>query len=113
MICLEFPGVQRTTKKFQGFFQKVMSSNPPVLFSGIAHSKTIDLNWSYKALAQREALTLGQDRAFESFSCVLSLASVLGRFTHLYCDTGLFGRGAPMGSKAHRFPLHSQHIYLL
>ena len=75
------PGIFMGTehiKKCQGFFQKSMSSDPPSLlfFSGIAHSRTIKLNWSYKALAQREALTLCQDRAFASFSCVLSSATV-------------------------------------
>ena len=80
--------MQRKTKKCPGFFQKSMSSNPPAFFSGKAHSKTIDLNRSYEALIQKEALTLCQDRAFASFSCVLSLASVLGRFTHMYCDAG-------------------------
>ena len=91
--------MQRKTKKCPGFFQKSMSSNPPVFFSGKAHSKTIDLNRSYEALIQKEALTLCQDRAFASFSCVLLLASVLGRFIHLYCDTGSLGRGAPLYGK--------------
>ena len=68
-------------------------------FSGIAHSKTIDLNWSYEALVQKEALTIYQDRAFASFSCVLSLSSVLGRFAYLYCDIGSLGRGAPQYGK--------------
>ena len=71
-------------------------------------SLTIDLNWSYKALARIEALTLCQDRAFASFSYFLSLLSVLERFTHLYCDTDSLGRGAPpcMGSKAPTHPLY-------
>ena len=33
-------------------------------------SKTIDLNWSYAAPAQKVALTICQDRVFQSFSCV-------------------------------------------
>ena len=111
----EFPRVQRETKKIPGFFSKTYVLSPPVFFSGIAHSKTIDLNWSYEALAQKEALTLCQDRAFASFLCVLSLASVLGRFTHLYCDNGSLGRGAPLhGKKSPLFPLFSliSNIYI-
>ena len=92
-------GTERNKKKFQGFFLKRTSSAPLFFFPGIAHSKTIDLNWSYEALAQKEALTSCQDRAFASFLCVLSLASVLGRFTHLYCDNGSLGRGAPLHGK--------------
>ena len=82
-------------------------------FSGIAHSKIIDLNWSYKALAQKEALTLCQDRAFASFSCVLSLALALGRFIRLHCHTGSWGRGAPLhGKKSHPLLPHIPNIYI-
>ena len=96
------PGISRGTennnKNFR-LFPKRYVLKPPWFFSVIAQSKAIDLNWSYEALAQREALTLCQDRAFASFSCVLLLASVLGRFIHLYCDTGSLGRGAPLYGK--------------
>ena len=40
--------------------------------------KKIDLNWSYKAFAQGEELTLCQDRAFASSSCVLSFLVFIG-----------------------------------
>ena len=42
----ELPGVQRKTKKIQGFFQKkyVLKSTCLYVLSGIAHCKTIDLN---------------------------------------------------------------------
>ena len=106
MFNLEFPGVQGKTKTIPGgFFQKKVCPQPPsstpCLFfsSGIAHSKTIDLKWSYEALA--------------SFSCVLSLLSVLERFTHLFCE----GEGGThMGSKAPPPPPltllpHSQYIF--
>ena len=40
LFCLEFPGVKQKNEKFQGVFQKSMSSTPPspclVFFSGIA-----------------------------------------------------------------------------
>ena len=99
LSSLEFREVRRTTTKILGLFPKKYVLKPPWFFSGIAQSKAIDLNWSYEALAQREALTLCQDRAFASFSCVLLLASVLGRFIHLYYDTGSLGRGAPLYGK--------------
>ena len=62
--CL--PGISRGTEKNKKnsriFFHKNMKMchQPlPLLnlffFSGIAHSKTIHLNWSYKALTQKEA----------------------------------------------------------
>ena len=103
MFCLEFPGVKRNTKKalafFSNFFQKSMSSTPFIIFFGIAYSEKLDLNWYCKELAQKEALTLCQDRAFAPFSCVLSLSLVLGRLTHLHCDTSSLGRGAPLHGK--------------
>ena len=54
---------------------------PPccVFSSGVVHSKVTDLNWSYEALSQKEALTVCEDRAFASVSCVLSLSSILVR----------------------------------
>ena len=97
MFYLKFPGEQRKTKTNPVFFQKKsMSSTPPpiVFFSGIAYSKLIDLNWSYEALARKEALTICQDSAFASLSCVLSLSSVQGKFKHLHCGSGLWRRGA-------------------
>ena len=72
-----------------------MFSTPRLFFPEIAYFETIDLSCSYEALAQKQALTICQDRVFASFSCVLSVLSVLGRFIHLYCDTGSLGRGAP------------------
>ena len=67
---------------------KKMSSIPSPLFvcffSGIAHFKITDLNWSYKALAQKEALTLCQDRAFASFLCVLSLFYHIQEGSHIF-----------------------------
>ena len=47
-------------------------------------SKTSELNCSYEALVQKEALTICHDRVFASFLCVLSLSSILGRFRQLY-----------------------------
>ena len=100
-VLPEIPRGIGKNKKNPGFFSKKYLPKPPCLFafSGIAVSKTIDLNWSYEALAQKEALTLCQDRVFAPFSCVLSLASVLARFTNLYCDTGSSGKGAPLHGK--------------
>ena len=98
-----FQEVQRKIKTIPGFFQKKVCPQSPtsywVFSSGIAHSKIIDFNWSYEALAQKEALTTCQDRAITSFSCVLSVSSVLGRFTHVYCDTVSLGRGACLHGK--------------
>ena len=37
--CLEFPGAKQKPKNSRGF-QKSMSSNPPVFFSGIVHYDT-------------------------------------------------------------------------
>ena len=92
-------GTEKNKKNFRDFFKKVMCPPPPPplppslfgFFSGITQSKITDLNRSYEALAQKEGLTVCQDRAFASFPCVLSLSSVLGRFTHLYCDTSSLG----------------------
>ena len=43
-----FQGYREKQKEFQGFDKKSMSSNPPCLFffPGVAHSETIELNWS-------------------------------------------------------------------
>ena len=96
-------GTEKNKKNSRDFFKKVMCSPPPPpppppppsslfgFLSGITQSKIIDLNRSCEALAQKEGLTVCQDRAFASFPCVLSLSSVLGRFTHLYCDTSSLG----------------------
>ena len=100
------PGISRGKEKYKksfGFFFKIFSKkyvlNPVCFFSGIAYSEKIDLNWYYKELAQKEALTLCQDKAFAPFSCVLSLSLVLGRLTHLHCDTSSLGRGATLHGK--------------
>ena len=69
-FCLtwNFQGYREKPKQFHGFFFKKNVLNPPLpppcLFfsSGIAHSKTTDLKWSYEALAQKEALTICQDQ---------------------------------------------------
>ena len=45
-------------------------------------SKAIDLNCSYEAFVQKEALAICHGM-FASFLCVLSLSSVLGRFIQL------------------------------
>ena len=117
-------------RKSQEVQRKTMSSTPPlphpqhtrtpcwVFSSGLFHSKIIDLNWSYEARAQKEALTICEDRAFASFSCVLSLSSVLGRFTRLYCDTGSLGRGVPrMGCNVYpsspTFPIYVFAVNIL
>ena len=55
------------------------------LAQGLPDSKTSDLSYSYEALVRKEAFTISQDRVFISFSYVLSLSSVLGRFMHLCC----------------------------
>ena len=98
-----FRRYKEKSKQFQGFFQKKVCPQSPtsywVFSSGIAHSKIIDFNWSYEALAQKEALTTCQDRAITSFSCVLSTSSVLGRFTHVFCETVSLGRGASLHGK--------------
>ena len=75
-----FRGIEKNQKNSRVFFKNVL--NPPswFFFWNIPFQNTIDLNWSHKALAQKEALTLCQDRACASFSCVLSLSSVLGMF---------------------------------
>ena len=82
-----FPGNSKGTEKNKNnskvFFKKVCPQ-PRCLsfFSGILHFKRIDLNWSYKTLAQKEVLTLCQERVFASFSCVLSFISVGFRKVH-------------------------------
>ena len=91
----KFPGVefcftwnfQEVQKKTKTILGVVFTLPPPpptllVFASGIAHSKIIDLNWSYKVLAQKEALTICKDRAFASFSCVLSLYIISFRKVH-------------------------------
>ena len=58
-------------------------------------SKTSAWNCSYEILAQKEAMTIYQDRVFESFLCVLSVSSVSRGFLQIYCDTGSLGRSMP------------------
>ena len=113
-------GSEKNQSNSRVFFKKSTPLTPlPCLIfsSGIAHSKAIDLNWSYEALAKKEALTISQVRAFASFIifaflCVLSLPSLLGRFAHLHWDTSSLGeRITQMESKeAPTFPIY---IYLL
>ena len=77
---------------------------------GIWDSKTSNLNCSYEAFVQKEALTICQDRVFASFLCLLSLASLLGRFIHLYCDTSSLRRKTPaweiQSSSSRTFPIY-------
>ena len=96
-------GTEKNQKTSRVSFKKVCPDPPFVFFSGVAHSKTIDLNWSYKALTKKKALTIYQDRAFASFSCVQLLSSVLQRFTHLYCDISSLGERSTgiLGNKAY------------
>ena len=113
-------GSEKNQSNSRVFFKKIMPLTPlPCLIfsSGTAHFKAIDLNWSYEALAKKEALTISQGRAFASFIifaflCVLSLPSLLGRFAHLHWDTSSLGeRITQMESKeAPTFPIY---IYLL
>ena len=54
-----FQGNREKWKQVQRFFKKRVCLNPPppaclVFSSGIAHSETIDSNWSYEAFAQKE-----------------------------------------------------------
>ena len=76
--CLALKSVYKKSQYVIG--DKLFSSNRTVLelAQSLWHSKTSDLNCLYEALAQREALTICQDRVFASFLCVLSLSSVLG-----------------------------------
>ena len=61
------------------------------LAQALQDSKLSDLNYSYEALVQKEALTIYQDRVFASFLCVLSLSSVLGKFIQRYYpDNGMY-----------------------
>ena len=76
--CLVLKSVYKKSQYVIG--DKLFSSNRTVLelAQSLWHSKASDLNCLYEALAQREALTICQDRVFASFLCVLSLSSVLG-----------------------------------
>ena len=90
-----FSGISKgkvTNLKIPGGFQKSISSNHPVLiFFGITY-------WPY-----------GKIR----YSIFLSLSSILGRFEHLYCDTGSLGSSTPcMMSKSLLFS-PTFPIYLL
>ena len=54
-------------------------------------TKTSDLNCSYEALVQKEAMTIYQDRVFALFLWVLSLSSVLGMFIQMcYPNNGMY-----------------------
>ena len=75
---------------------KLFSSYRPVfeLAQSLRDSKTNDLNCSYEALVQKNALTICHDGVFASFLCVLSLSSVLGRFIQLYYSgNGMYPKG--------------------
>ena len=75
---------------------KLFSSYRPVfeLAQSFRDSKTNDLNCSYEALVQKNALTICHDGVFASFLCVLSLSSVLGRFIQLYHPgNGMYPKG--------------------
>ena len=76
--CLVLKSVYKKSQYVIG--DKLFSFNRTVLelAQSLWHSKTSDLNCLYEALAQREALTICQNRVFASFLCVLSLSSVLG-----------------------------------
>ena len=84
------------------------------LAQGLWDYKTSDLNCSYEAHIQKEALTICEYKVFASFLCVLSLSSVLGRLFQLYCDTDSLGRTTPawdITSPSPSFPTFS--IYVL
>ena len=54
-------------------------------------TKTSDLNCSYEALVQKEAMTIYQDRVCALFLWVLSLSSVLGMFIQMcYPNNGMY-----------------------
>ena len=83
------------------------------LAQGFGDSKASDSNCSYEALVQKEAMTICQDRVFGLFLCVLPL-SVLGRFVHLYCDTGSLGGSTPVwGVMPILFPTFPIHLLLI
>ena len=97
---------------------KKMSSIPSPLFgcffSGIAHFKITDLNWSYKALAQKEALNLCQYRAFASFLCVLSLFYRIQEGSHIFIMIPVIGERSTdpwRGSKVSHFPTFPIYIF--
>ena len=50
---------------------------------------------SHEALVWKEAFAICQDRVFASILWALSLASVIGSFIHMYCDTGSLGKCTP------------------
>ena len=55
------------------------------LTQGILDSKTSDWNCSFETVVRKEVLTICQDKVCESFLCVLSLSSVLGKLLHYSC----------------------------
>ena len=82
----QHPALKSVYEKSQSVMGgKLFSSYRTVfeLAQGLREAQTSDLNRSYKALVQKEAMTACQDRVFASFLCVLSLSSVLGRFIQL------------------------------
>ena len=78
---------------YEKSYNKVFSSYRTVfeLAHGLRDTKTSDLNYSYEALVQNEAMTICKNRVLASFLCVLSLSSVFGRFIQLYYpDSGMY-----------------------
>ena len=75
-----FQGNREKWKQVQRFFKKRVCLNPPppaclVFSSGIAHSETIDLNWSYEAFAQKEYAIYSWYLFLFSLWCVLCCPS--------------------------------------
>ena len=78
---------------YEKSYNKVFSSYRTVfeLAHGLRDTKTSDLNCSYEALVQNEAMSICKNRVLASFLCVLSLSSVFGRFIQLYYpDSGMY-----------------------
>ena len=83
----QHPALRSVDEKSQSVMNsKLFSSCRTVLEPayGLRDSETSDLNCSYEALIQKEALIVCHDRVFESFLCVLSLSSVLGKFIEMH-----------------------------
>ena len=84
------------------------------LAQGLLDSNTSEQNCSFEALVQREALTICQDKVVESFLCVLSLSSVLGKFLHYSCIVILAHQGgAPPPLLPYSQYICCKHIYII
>ena len=82
----QHPALKSVHEKSQSLLvDKLFSSYRGVfeLIQSLRDSKTSDLNCSYEAFVEKEALAICHGM-FASFLCVLSLLSVFGRFIHLY-----------------------------